>query len=65
MAQHHFLVVYDTETKTWIRDDDTLEVVLAGGPIYDPKSDEWREPKNEQEFELDRLIGENLDDRLA
>lgn len=65
MAQYHFLVVYDTETGEWTRDDDTLAVMVAGGPIYDEKIEDWREPENKEEADLDRDLAANLDERLS
>ena len=64
MAQHHFLVVFDTETGEWFRDDDTLEVMLAGGPIYEPETDEWRDVESQDESDYDIQLGEQLDNRL-
>lgn len=62
--QYHFLVVYDTETGKWVRDDETLEVMVAGGPIYDEKIEDWRPPMTEEEADFDRSLAENLDERL-
>jgi hypothetical protein len=62
--QYHFLVVYDTETGKWVRDDETLEVMVAGGPIYDEKIEDWRAPQTEDEADFDRSLAENLDERL-
>lgn len=65
MAQYHFLVVYDTETGEWVRDDETLAVMVAGGPIYDTDIEDWREPASKEEEDFDRILSENLDERLA
>ena len=64
MAQYHFLVVYDTETGQWSRDDETLEVMLAGGPIYDPETDEWRDVESQDEADFDTQLGQHLDTKL-
>ena len=64
MTQHHFLVVFDTETGEWSRDDETLEVMLAGGPIYEPETDEWRDVESQDESDFDVSLGEQLDERL-
>jgi hypothetical protein len=63
--QYHFLVVFDTETGKWVRDDETLEVMVSGGPIYDEAVEDWRAPKDEKEAELDRALAEELDERLG
>jgi hypothetical protein len=62
--QYHFLVVYDTVTKQWVRDDETLEVMVAGGPIFDENIDDWRAPQTDDEAELDLALAEELDERL-
>lgn len=62
--QYHFLVVYDTATGKWYRDDESLEVMVAGGPIYDETIEDWREPQTEDEAELDNALAQELDERL-
>lgn len=56
MAQIHYLVVYDTATKTWGIDNATINAVLTEGVIYDTDADRWRNPKNEAEIELDKKL---------
>lgn len=65
MAQYHFLVVFDTETKRWYRDDETLDAILSGAVVYEPESDDWREPASEGEKQFDEALSENLDKRLG
>jgi hypothetical protein len=64
MAQYHFLVIFDTVTKKWYRDDETLDALLSGAVVYEPETDTWREPVTEGEAEFDDALSENLDKRL-
>ena len=41
MKQHHFVIAYDTETKTWFWDTDTEEARFDDGTIYDTVEDKW------------------------
>lgn len=41
MKQHHFVIAYDTETKTWYWDTDTEEARFDDGTIYDTVKDKW------------------------
>jgi hypothetical protein len=56
MAQIHYLVVYDTATKTWGIDNATINAILTEGVIYDTDEDKWRDPANEAEVELDKKL---------
>lgn len=64
MTQFHFLVMYDTKTGQWTRDDETLSVMVAGGPIYDEALEDWREPENAEEESMDAALAKELDERL-
>ena len=41
MKQHHFVIAYDTETKTWFWDTDTEEARFDDGTIYDTATGKW------------------------
>lgn len=39
--QMHYIVVFDTETKTWSVDWETGEAKLYDGEVYDKESGQW------------------------
>lgn len=39
--QHHFVLMFNAETKTWIWDTDT-EGAVFHGTVYNPETDEWQ-----------------------
>jgi hypothetical protein len=41
MKQHHFVIAYDTETKTWYWDTDQEEARFVDGTIYDKLAESW------------------------
>ena len=60
MSQHHFLVKYDTEAKTWECDIETEMAVLPKS-IYLPQDDIWVKPSYNKRIEtLDNDICERV-----
>lgn len=41
MAEHHFIVKYDDETKTWSHDVDSEEVRFPDGTIWNESLGTW------------------------
>ena len=41
MKQHHFVVVFDEQTKAWSWDTGTEEARFEDGTIYNTATDEW------------------------
>ena len=39
--QYHFVVCYDSDTKTWSMDYDSQDSKFQGAPIFDPQTGEW------------------------
>jgi len=56
---HYFAVYYDSENEEWAIDH---EVNL--GKIWDKSQQEWREPSNEFEIELDKVAQQTLETSL-
>lgn len=60
--QYHYVVVYDTKTKEFRLDPDTLDVNFPNGEVWDEKAEEWEGFRNTPELEDDFL---SIEDRLA
>jgi hypothetical protein len=41
MSKHHFLVMFDSETKTWEWDAETETAKFPDGTIWDDEKQEW------------------------
>lgn len=41
MSKHHFLVMFDSETKTWEWDAETESARFPDGTIWDEEKNEW------------------------
>ena len=41
MSKHHFLVMFDSETKTWEWDAETESAKFPDGTIWDDEKQEW------------------------
>jgi hypothetical protein len=41
MAEHHYIVKYNDETKEWSQDTDSEEVRFPEGTIWDERHNEW------------------------
>ena len=41
MSKHHFLVMFDSETKTWEWDAETETAKFPDGTIWDDHKQEW------------------------
>ena len=41
MSKHHFLVMFDSETKTWEWDAETETARFPDGTIWDDEKQEW------------------------
>ena len=41
MSKHHFLVMFDSETKTWEWDAETETAKFPDGTIWDEEKQEW------------------------
>ena len=39
--QYHFVVYYDSESKTWEMDYQTQDAKFDGAPIFDSETGEW------------------------
>jgi hypothetical protein len=62
--QIHYFILYDTATKQWIIDNATIHALLTEGPIYDVEKEQWRDPANEAEIELDKRLLRELEKKL-
>ena len=66
-SQHHFIIMYDTETKTWEWDTDTEEAVFTnGGAIFLPDEREWANSSHTEEInEMDNELSTQLGKAIA
>lgn len=44
MAQHNFIIEYDTVSSKWSWNTDTEQALMGGRTIYVPEVDEWVRP---------------------
>ena len=42
--QHHYIVRFDDDTKTWLWDIETEELVFPDGTVYDTEIERWEMP---------------------
>jgi hypothetical protein len=41
MKQHHYIISYETDTKSWVLDADCEEVRFPDGTIWNDETQEW------------------------
>lgn len=41
MAEHHYIIKFDDETKEWSQDTDSEEARFPDGTIWDERKQEW------------------------
>lgn len=58
MAQHNFIVEYDTTINEWAWNTETEQAVMGGKTIYVPEVDEWVRPSHNN-------LLTNIDNELA
>lgn len=66
-SQHHFIVMYDAESKEWVWDTDTEEAVFTnGGAIFLPDKGEWTNSSDTEELnDIDTEVSTNLSKAIA
>ena len=66
MAQYHYVIYFDEETKEWCHDCDTEESKFQDGTIYDLEKDAWESGYlgdgvwNDKQEEVDLLLHDGL-----
>lgn len=58
--QYHFVVNYDTDTKRWSIDPETLEAQFHNGEVWDKTAEEWEGFRNTDEMEEDFTSREDV-----
>jgi hypothetical protein len=61
MSQHHFVVMYDTETKQWDWFQELEEGAFPSGGVYSTELQEWLKPSaSEHLMDMDTKASEQL-----
>jgi len=59
--QHHYVVVFDTDTNEFSIDYDSASVRFVDGTVYDPQAETWTSAYSPQELnQLDTEISDSL-----
>ena len=59
--QHHYVVVFDTETNEFSIDYDSASVRFVDGTVYDPQAETWTAAYSPEELnKLDTDISDRL-----
>lgn len=58
--QYHFVVVYDTDTKRWSVDPETLDANFPNGEVWDTTAEEWEGFRNTDELSEDFISREDV-----
>jgi hypothetical protein len=59
--QHHYVVVFDTDTNEFSIDYDSASVRFVDGTVYDPQLNTWTAAYSPQELnQLDTAISDKL-----
>jgi hypothetical protein len=59
--QHHYVVVFDTDTNEFSIDYDSASVRFIDGTVYDPQSETWTDAYFEETLnQLDTEISDRL-----
>lgn len=66
MSQHHYVVVFDTDTNKFSIDYDSASVRFVDGTVYDPQTNTWTAAYSPEELnELDTQISDGLYDLIT
>lgn len=61
MAQHNFIIEYDTVTSEWSWNIDTEQAVMGGKTIYVPEVDMWYKPThNKLLTDIDNTLADQV-----
>jgi hypothetical protein len=60
--QYHYVVCYDTETKQFSLDHETLSSAFYNGEVWNEEAGEWEGFRNTEELETDFVA---IEDKLA
>jgi hypothetical protein len=64
--QHHYVVVFDTETNEFSIDYDSASVRFVDGTVYDPQENTWTAPYSPEELnKLDTDISDRLSELVS
>lgn len=58
--QYHFVVLYDTATKRWRVDPETLDAHFHNGEVWDTDSEEWEGFRNTDKQSEDYISREDV-----
>ena len=56
MAQHHAVVVYDTESGRWAIEDESMRYYFPDGTVWDTEKREWGFFDSTPEMEIESFI---------
>lgn len=59
--QHHYVVVFDTDTNEFSIDYDSASVRFVDGTVYDPQASTWTAPYPDEDV---NLLDTEISDRL-
>jgi len=64
--QHHYVVVFDTDTNEFSIDYDSASARFVDGTVYDPQSETWTAPYSPESLnKLDTDISDRLSELVA